>query len=135
MAGKYDDIIHLLRPVSQRHAPMTVQDRAAQFAPFAALTGYEDVIEESGRLTDRRIDLDEGELARLNEALTQIKERLLERPPVRIICFQADSRKAGGAYRTVTGRVKKLDEYEKSLILEDGDTIPLEQIFDIVLDK
>ena len=75
MAGKYDDIIHLPRPVSQRHAPMTVQDRAAQFAPFAALTGYEDVIEESGRLTDARIDLDEGEVARLNEVLAQIKER------------------------------------------------------------
>lgn len=134
MAGKYDDIIHLPRPVSQRHAPMTVQDRAAQFAPFAALTGYEDVIEESGRLTDRRIDLDEGELARLNEVLVQVKELLPEQPQVRLLCFQADSRKAGGAYRTVTGRVKKLDEYEKSLILENGSIIPLEQIFHIELE-
>ena len=135
MAGKYDDIIHLPRPVSQRHARMTIQDRAAQFAPFAALTGYDDLIEESGRLTDRRIDLDEGEIARLNEALNSIRERLADRPRVRLICFQADSRKAGGAYRTVTGRVKKLDEHEKNLLLEDGSIIPLEQIFDIELDK
>ena len=135
MAGKYDDIIHLPRPVSQRHARMTIQDRVAQFAPFAALTGYDDVIEESGRLTDRRIELDEGEIARLNEALNSIRERLADRPRVRLICFQADSRKAGGAYRTVTVRVKKLDEHEKNLLLEDGSIIPLEQIFDIELDK
>lgn len=135
MAGKYDDIIHLPRPVSQRHARMTIQDRAAQFAPFAALTGYDDVIEESGRLTDRRIDLDEGEIARLNEALNSIQERLADRPRVRLIYFQADSRKAGGAYRTITGRVKKLDEHEKNLLLEDGSIIPLKQIFDIELDK
>ena len=135
MAGKYDDIIHLSRPVSQRHAPMTVRDRAAQFAPFAALTGYDDVIEESGRLTDRRIDLDETEITRLNEVLNKIKERLSERPQVRILCFRADSRKAGGAYSTVTGWVTKLDAHEKSLILEDGNTIPLEQIFDIELDE
>ena len=135
MAGKYDDIIHLPRPVFQRHARMTIQDRAAQFAPFAALTGYDDVIEEIGRLTDRRIDLDEGEIARLNEALNSIQERLADRPRVRLICFQADSRKAGGAYRTVIGRVKKLDEHEKNLLLEDGSIIPLEQIFDIELDK
>ena len=134
MAGKYDDIIHLPRPVSQRHAPMTVQDRAAQFAPFAALTGYEDVIEESGRLTDSRIDLDEGELSRLNEALTQIKERLPEQPQIKLTCFRPDARKAGGAYCTVTGRVKKLDEYKKSLLLTDGVEIPLEQIFEIELD-
>lgn len=135
MAGKYDEIIHLPRPVSQRHARMTIQDRAAQFAPFAALTGYDDVIEESGRLTDRRIDLDEEEIARLNEALNRIQERIMERPQVRLTCFQADSRKAGGAYRTVTARVKRLNEHEKSLILEDGSMIPLEQIFDIELDK
>lgn len=135
MAGKYDDIIHLARPISQRHARMTIQDRAAQFAPFAALTGYEDVIEESGRLTDRRIELDEGEIARLNESLVQIKERLSEQPQVRLTCFKEDSRKAGGAYRTVTGRVKKLDEYEKNLLLEDGNIVSLEQIFQIELIK
>ena len=135
MAGKYDDIIYLSRLVSQRHAPMTVQDRAAQFAPFAALTGYDDVIEESGRLTDQRIDLDEGEIARLNESLVQIKERLPEQPQVRLTCFQADSRKAGGAYRSITGRVKKLNEHEKNLILDDGSTISLEQIFSIEVIK
>ena len=133
MAGKYEDIIHLPRPVSQRHASMTVQDRAAQFAPFAALTGYEDVIEESGRLTDVRIELDEGEVARLNEVLAQIKEQLTEQPRVRLTCFRADSRKAGGAYHTITGKVKKLDEHEKNLLLADGRVIPLEQIFDVVL--
>ena len=135
MAGKYDDIIHLPRPVSPRHAPMTVQDRAAQFAPFAALTGYEDVIEESGRLTDARIDLDEGEVARLNEVLAQIKERLPQQTQVKLVCFQNDCRKAGGAYRTVTGCVKKLDEHEKMLLLEDGSVIPLEQILEIELIK
>ena len=135
MAGKYDDIIYLSRPVSQRHAHMTVQDRAAQFAPFAALTGYDDVIEESGRLTERRIDLDEGEIARLNEALVQIKERLPELPQVQLTCFKEDGRKAGGAYRSITGRVKKLNEHEKNLILDDGSMIPLEQIFSVELIK
>ena len=135
MAGKYDDIIHLPRPVSQRHAPMTVQDRAAQFAPFAALTGYEEVIEESGRLTDRRIDLDEEAFTQLNDVLAQIKERLPEQPQVRLTWFQADSRKAGGAYHTVTGRVKKVDEHEKNLFLVDGRAIPLEQILDMELQK
>ena len=134
MSEKYRDIIHLPRPVSQRHAPMTLQDRAAQFAPFAALTGYEDVIEESGRLTDRRIDLDEGEKALLDEKLTQLRQNLSAQPPVKLICFQADARKAGGAYRVVTGRVKKLDDYAKTLILTDGTVVPVDELFGIELE-
>lgn len=134
MNEKYQDIIHLPRPVSQRHAPMTLQDRAAQFAPFAALTGYEDVIAESGRLTDRRVDLDEEEKALLDEKLNEVRQKLSAQPRVRLICFLADERKAGGSYRVVTGRVKKLDDYAKAVILTDGSVISVEEIFEMELE-
>lgn len=134
MKETYQDIIHLPRPVSQRHAPMTLQDRAAQFAPFAALTGYDDVIAESGRLTQGWIDLDEEEKARLDETLNQLRRLLPTQPQVKLVTFQADGRKAGGAYRVITGNVKKLDDYAKALILTDGTVIPVDRIFGIELE-
>ena len=129
--GKYDDIIHLPRPVSQRHAPMSIQDRAAQFSPFAALTGYDAIIAESGRLTQPQILLDEGGKALLDEKLQQIRVRLSNRPRVSFTCFQPDEKKAGGAYCTLAGQVKKIDDYERSVVLADGTAIAIDQIVQI----
>ena len=129
--NRYDDIMHLPRPESSRHARMTLQDRAAQFAPFAALTGYDAVIEESRRLTDHRIELDEGGKALLDEKLRTIRQLLPSQPRVRLLCFRADLRKAGGAYRVIDGQVKKLDDYQKALILTDGSVLPVDMIYGI----
>lgn len=125
---QYDDIISLPHPVSGRRAGMSMLDRAAQFAPFAALTGYDGVIEETGRLTDFCTELTEGRKAELNEMLLAIREVLDQKPQVRITYFQPDDRKAGGAYVCTAGSVKKLNEYEGLLIFTDGRQIPIDQI-------
>lgn len=128
---KYDDIIHLPHHVSDRRVPMSRADRAAQFSAFAALTGYDAVIRESGRLTDMRTELDEDSKAMLNEKLQMILETIDEQPRVTITFFQPDERKAGGAYVSVSGRVKKIDEYARAVILTDGTAIPIGQIYQI----
>lgn len=128
MTHKYDDIIGLPHHASPKRAPMSLTDRAAQFAPFAALTGYDAVIEETGRLTDRPIELDEGAQAMLDEAMGRIKEEIRNQPAVAVTYFRPDERKAGGAYVTVRGKVKKLDDYHRTLLLTDGTPVPLEQI-------
>lgn len=94
-------------------------NRAAQFAPFAALTGYEESIEETARLTDHRIELSEDDIEDINAKLNFIKEHIKERPEVTIIYFQPDERKEGGEYLTVTGRVRRIDEVNKVLLLDD----------------
>ena len=130
---KYDDIIHLPHHRSRKHTPMPLIDRAAQFSPFAALTGHDAAIKETERLTDRKIELDEYEIAALDNILQQIRERLEKQPEITITYFQPDVRKAGGEYITVIGRVKKFDEYTKSLIMEDGKRILIEDIIELVL--
>ena len=102
MSGKYDDIINLPHPTSQNHPRMSLHDRAAQFSPFAALTGHHAAIAETGRLTDQRIELDESEIARVDAALQHLQELLPERPTVSITYFVPDERKNGGSYQTVT---------------------------------
>lgn len=129
--GKYDDIINLPHHVSKRRAPMPLYDRAAQFSPFAALTGYEAVIEETGRLTDYRTELAESAKAELDEQMGLILENIQTQPEVTLTYFRPDERKLGGAYRTVTGRVKKVDTYERCLLLTDGFAVPMEQIVHI----
>ena len=131
MAEKYEDIIHRSRPISTRHLPMSGYDRAAQFSPFAALTGYDGVIEETARLTEREVTLDVGAEAELDEKLREIRERIHLHPEVTVTYFRPDSRKAGGAYVTVTGKVKRIDEYTQSLCFTDGTAIPIGQIFKI----
>ena len=126
---KYDDIIDLPHPVSHRRAGMTDADRAAQFSPFAALTGYEETIEESGRLTDSAVELTESSIQDLNDRLTVAAERCAEKPLLQITYFRPDSRKSGGSYVTVTGYMKKIDQYEGVLLLTDGTQIPLKAIF------
>ena len=131
MNGPYDDIIHLPHPVSKKHPPMSAIDRAAQFSPFAALTGYDAAVKETARLTDARLELDEYEIAALNDRLQVISARLAERPKVSITYFLPDSKKAGGAYVTVTGWVKKINANERAAIMEDGTRIPIEDIIEI----
>lgn len=128
---RYDDIINLPRPVSKKRSPMSNFDRAAQFSPFAALTGYDAVIAESGRLTDTRIELDEGGKALLDEKLQTIREHLEEHPAVKLTVFCPDSRKSGGAYEKVTGQVKKIDPVARILVLTGGEVVPIDRIYGI----
>lgn len=127
----YDDIIHLPHHVSSKHPQMPVYDRAAQFAPFAALTGHDAAIQETARLTDERAELDEHEKAQLDERLRMVQETLADQPNVTVTYFQPDGRKSGGTYVTVTGNVKKIDMYDHALIMTDGLRIPLDEIFGI----
>ena len=127
----YEDIISLPHPVSARHPAMSRLDRAAQFAPFAALTGYDAELAETARLTDAQIELTEGELQRLNESYLHLQAHISEHPRVTITYFQPDKRKAGGAYITLTAPVKRIDEYAQSLLLTTGESIPLSQILTI----
>ena len=125
----YEDIINLPRPVSKRHKPMPVEDRAAQFAPFAALTGHQAAIEEAARVTDMRMELDEEMKEQLNVKLQKIVSEPGQR--IQLVYYVPDGRKSGGSYMTKTGIVKKIDEYQKILVLEDGSKIPLEDISEI----
>lgn len=131
---KYDDIINLPHFVSKKYPQMSMSDRAAQFSPFAALTGYDAEIKETTRLTDRRVELDEDVLDRLNERLYILRKVLDDGsvyPEVRITYFEKDLRKDGGKYITVSGRVRKIHEYRNVVIFEDGTEIPVHDISDI----
>ena len=128
---RYDDIIQLSRPVSKKRSPMSNFDRAAQFSPFAALTGYDAVIAETGRLTDTRVELDEGGKALLDEKIQTIREHLEEHPAVKLTVFCPDSRKSGGAYETITGNVKKIDPVTRILVLTGGEVISIDRIYGI----
>ena len=109
MSGQYDDIIRLPHPDSPKHPRMSLYDRAAQFSPFAALTGHSAAIAETGRLTDQRMELDEYEMARVDAELQRLQELLPGRPTASITYFVPDERKNGGSYQTVTGEVKRID--------------------------
>lgn len=128
MPTPYDDIIHLPHHVSQNHPQMPLRDRAAQFAPFSALTGYEAAVGETARLTAERRELDAQEAEELNHRLTDLAARLKDRPEVTIEYFVPDERKAGGAYITVTGVVRNISIAERLMILADGTAIPLDDI-------
>jgi hypothetical protein len=110
-------------------------NRAAQFAPFAALTGYEESIEETARLTDRRIELSEYEIEELNTKLNFIQEHIKERPEVTITYFQPDERKDGGKYLTVTGRIRWIDEVNGVMVFEDGGTVGIDIITNLNIKK
>lgn len=128
---RYEDIIDLPHHVSAVRPRMPMSDRAAQFSPFAALTGYEAVIREAGRLTQARIELDECGKALLDGKLHLLLAHLDERPEVTLTYFQPDEKKAGGAYIQVAGRVRKIDAYARTVVLTDGTAVPLRQIYDI----
>ena len=127
----YEDIIHLPRPVSTRHARMSMVDRGAQFSPFAALVGYEAVLQESARLTEAETFLDESGKELLNRKLCCLAEHPEQTGPVRFLCYQEDARKAGGSYLWLTGSVRKIDLYRRCVVLEDGQEFAIEDIRDI----
>lgn len=127
--SRYDDILHLPHPVSPRRARMPMIDRAAQFSPFAALSGFESVIEETGRITHRPAELDDSGKAALNAKLLAIAQE--ENPIVTVTYFQFDERKPGGAYISVTGPVKKVDAYERCIRMADMTVIPFSLIYEI----
>lgn len=131
MMNPYDDIINLPHHASTSRPHMSAHDRAAQFSPFAALTGYDAAITETGRLTDKRVELDEYRKADLNERLCKIQDQIDEQPEVSITYFQPDKKKSGGAYITVTGCVKKIDAYERTVVMQDDTKIPIDGIFEI----
>lgn len=131
--GAYDDIIDLPHHVSDTRPRMSRLDRAAQFSPFAALTGYGAAIKETARLTDERSELGEYELMELNAGIHMLMERIDEHPQVEITYFKPDERKDGGAYLTVKSRAKRLNEYERFILLEDGTEIPFDDIYKIEL--
>lgn len=128
MTGKYDDILRLPHHVSASRKPMAITARAAQFAPFAALSGYDAEVQEAGRLTDRPIEPDEYEKEAMNARLQLLARHFREEWVVSLVFFQPDERKAGGAYVTRTGTVKKLYETERLLTLTDGTVIPLDDL-------
>jgi uncharacterized protein (UPF0248 family) len=131
MTGEYEDIINLPRHVSKKRPPMAVIDRAAQFSPFAALTGYDAAIKETARLTDERIELDEYTKDALNDRLQIILERIKEQPEIAITYFQPDIMKSGGSYVTAASAAKKIDEHKRIVIMTDGTNIPIDEIVGI----
>lgn len=133
MPGQYDDIINLPRPVSKKHPPMPMSKRAAQFLPFAALTGFEGEIAETSRLTQAAPELGEDALVALDRQLALLRQRLPEQPEVTITRFVSDEKKDGGQYETLTGQVRRLDEIERALILTDGTKIDLDTIVELLL--
>ena len=129
--GKYDDMVYMQNPTPTCKPRMSLHDRAAQFSPFAALTGYEDAVEETARLTDTRLELSEDMKTILNEKMQMILDNADSEPVVTITYFVPDKRKAGGAYVDVAGIVKEIDEYERCIVMTDKKKISIEQIREI----
>ena len=125
----YEDIVNLPPHISKKHPQPTMLERAARFAPFAAITGYEEMVLEEARVTEERVELEEGTLAELNERLNMIHESLESEPVIQITYFEPDKKKAGGAYVTISGVVKRIDEYERYVLMTDGKKISIDQIF------
>lgn len=128
---KYDDIINLPHHVSTRHPQMSLMNRAAQFSPFAALTGHDAAIQETARLTDSFAELDDDRKEQLDERLQLIRETLSQHPEIQITYFQPDLKKNGGAYVTIRGKVKKIDEQCRQVLFTDGTAIPMDNLFSI----
>ena len=131
MTEDYSDIINLPHHVSKNHPQMPMEARAAQFAPFAALTGYDAVIHETARLTEGQVELEEYDNERLNRIFSELMDILEDHPVVTVSYFKPDEHKAGGAYVTVTGQLKKIDTYEQLMVMEDGTAIPIGKIMDL----
>ena len=132
-SGIYDDIINLSHHVSKKHPQMPIEERAAQFAPFAALVGYEDEIEETARITTKKIELNEEEKNMLDMKLNVLKEQMKVQiyPEIKVIYFIADVRKEGGKYINISGTIKKIDEFKQVIILDDKTEIPIKDIINI----
>ena len=131
MKDQYDDIINLPHHVSKTRPQMSMVDRAAQFSPFAALTGYDAAIKETGRLTDEKVNLSEEEKEALDRKQQILMERLGDHPALTVAYFVPDAKKSGGAYVTKDGNLKKIDGFERWMMLTDGTKIPLDDVADI----
>ena len=125
---RYDDILHLPHHRSTKRAHMSLHDRAAQFSPFAALTGHEAAIEETARLTEKEISLDDTEITEINHKLYEIAQHLSEKWKVSITYFKSDERKQGGAYLTDVGIIRKINETEQLVIMDSGMCIKMKDI-------
>lgn len=129
--GKYDDILNLPRHVSSIRPHMSMHDRAAQFSPFAALTGYDDTVKETARLTDEKLELTADRINDLNQKITFLKEHAEERPEITVEYFIPDEKKSGGKYVTLSGEFRRIDEYNHNMVFTSGEEIPLNDIFEI----
>ena len=131
MSEKYEDMLYLDPPVSKTHRKMSIQDRAAQFMPFAALTGYEDLIRESSRITQSRIELSETEIEELKHKLEILHRHEIEKPLIKVQYFVHDLKKSGGSYQMVEKYLHRIDDIEKKIIFKDRTTIDFEEIISI----
>lgn len=131
MNNPYKDIINLPHPQSIKHPQMSIHDRAAQFSPFAALTSHGTAIKETSRLTDRRIEISEDRKIMLDIKLAILADKIADRPEAAITYFLPDEKKAGGSYVTVSGTVKKIDSYERMMVLVEGKKIFIDDILEI----
>ena len=133
MTDNYDDIINLPHHVSTWHPQMRMMNRAAQFAPFAALTGHSAAIEETARLTDSQQELADEDSEILNQIMAYLRETINEHPTISITYFEPDKKKAGGAYKSTEGQLQNIDDYNQTIVLKNGEAIPLNSILDIQL--
>lgn len=128
---KYDDIIHLSRPIQTNRARMTMENRGAQFSPFAALVGYDTIIQETERVTDDKVEIDDSGKELLNWALQEIMQRPEEQRQGNFLCFVPDNQKSGGSYQMVSGTIKRLELHRGMIIFTDGRQLPIESIRDV----
>lgn len=133
MDKKYEAIINLPHHISPTRPRMSLSQRAAQFAPFAALTGYDAVLAETARQTEAEVLLEDSEVAQINRRLCWVKENLGKMPKVEIRMFCPDGRKSGGSYRTLSGKVVKIDEYSQKLRLESGEWVEFKRIVQLLI--
>lgn len=131
--GKYDDILNMPHHVSITRPHMSMHDRAAQFSPFAALTGYDDTVKETARLTDEKLELTADRITDLNQKIAFLKEHVEERPEITVEYFIPDEKKSGGKYVTLSGKFRRIDEYNHNMVFTSGEEIPLNDIFEIEL--
>ncbi len=125
---KYDDIINLEHHVSTKHSRMSLENRSAQFAPFSALTGYEEAVKEEARVTESRIDIDEEAKIEVNEKLNYIMRHLDKNIIVSVTYFEKDKKKQGGSYKTIKGIIKKIDDSRKTIKMQTGEIIKIEEL-------
>lgn len=128
---EYEDIIDVVYHKSENHPHMSLHDRAAQFSPFAALTGHDAVIEETGRLTSGKKELDDNEKEKLDNKLAVVYEKIAENPDIEVTYFVSDEKKSGGEYRSICGKVKKIDYNNRVIIIDNGKMIAVDDIIDL----
>lgn len=133
--GEYVDIINMPHHISKKHPRMSLENRSAQFAPFAALTGYEDEVEETARLTDKKIEITDEIKTEINIKLKTIQEKIYVKPKVTVKYFIPDTKKEGGSYKTVTSNIIKIDKYKQTIVLKDKIEIPINFITNINIEE